>query len=211
MVRYGMVIDLTKCVGCETCTASCKNDNSTPKNTFWRAVRDLEVGEYPMVKRVFVPLSCMHCAKPPCLEVCPTTATRQRSDGIVVIDINLCMGCGYCIVACPYDQRWLVKEEKKYFDGHQTPPEQVNPFLYYGMASKCDFCVDRVDEGVRRGLKPGVDPEATPACVNSCISKALYFGDLDDPESEVARLARSRRAFRLLPEFGTEPSVYYLR
>jgi phenylacetyl-CoA:acceptor oxidoreductase 27-kDa subunit len=105
MTRWGMVVDLSRCVGCQTCTIVCKLDNGTPPNIYWRLVRDVEVGRYPNVKRFFLPLQCMHCAEPPCL-ICPTTATQKRKDGI---DYSKCIGCGYCILACPYDARWLIK------------------------------------------------------------------------------------------------------
>ena len=108
MTRYVMVADLRRCVGCQTCTAACKEGNGTPPGVQWRRVLDLETGTYPDVHRVFVPVGCQHCAHPPCLEVCPSTATRQRPDGIVTIDYELCIGCSYCIMACPYDARSLV-------------------------------------------------------------------------------------------------------
>jgi Fe-S-cluster-containing dehydrogenase component len=104
-------------------------------------VLDLEVGEYPGVKRAFVPMGCMHCEDPPCMHVCPSTATRKRADGIVTIDPDLCIGCAYCAVACPYDARFKVD----------------------GIATKCTFCVERIDHGLAHGLVPGIDPDATPA------------------------------------------------
>jgi len=211
MTRWGMAIDLRRCIGCQTCTIACKLDNGTPPNIYWRLVKDIEIGRYPNVKRIFLPLQCMHCAEPPCLAVCPTTATQKREDGIVYIDYSRCIGCGYCILACPYDARWLVKERRGFFNSELTKPEQLSPLNdKIGVCTKCDFCMDRIDEGLARGLNPGVDPEATPVCVGSCIAKALVFGDLDDPDSEVSRIVRERSAFRLLTEMGTEPSIYYV-
>ena len=166
MTRWAMVADLRRCVGCQTCTAACKQKNATPPGVQWRRVVDLEVGEYPQVKRAFVPMGCMHCDDPPCMTVCPSTATGKRADGIVTIDPDLCIGCAYCAVACPYDARFKID----------------------GIATKCTFCVERIDCGLAAGLKPGVDPEATPACVNSCIAKAMHFGDADDPSSNISRL-----------------------
>src|SRR3990170_2094382 len=115
MARPGMVIDLRKCVGCQTCTIACKMENNLPPGTFWRYVVDVEEGEYPNVRRVFLPMQCMQCGEPPCLLVCPTTATRKREDGIVWVDYELCVGCGYYVVACPYRARHLVRREAHYF------------------------------------------------------------------------------------------------
>ena len=106
MTRWAMVADLRRCVGCQTCTAACKHANATPPGVQWRRVLDMEFGEYPDVQRAFVPVGCMHCDEPPCMDVCPTTATNKRADGIVTIDYDLCIGCAYCAVACPYQARY---------------------------------------------------------------------------------------------------------
>ena len=106
MTRWAMTADLRRCVGCQTCTAACKHTNATPPEVQWRRVLDMEFGQYPNVKRVFVPVGCQHCEDPPCMHVCPTTATKQRADGIVTIDYDLCIGCSYCAVACPYQARY---------------------------------------------------------------------------------------------------------
>ena len=110
MTRYAMVADLRRCVGCQTCTAACRHANTTPPGVQWRRVLDMEMGTYPDVRRVFVPVGCMHCADPPCMEVCPSTATSKRDDGIVVIDYDKCIGCAYCAVACPYQARYKVEK-----------------------------------------------------------------------------------------------------
>ena len=188
MTRWAMVADLRRCVGCQTCTAACKQANATPPGVQWRRVLDMEVGEYPDVKRAFVPVGCMHCDDPPCMHVCPSTATKKRADGIVTIDYDLCIGCGYCMVACPYDARAKVD----------------------GVATKCTFCVDRIDSGLAKGLKPGVDPEATPACVNSCIAAALHFGDANDPASNISELLAENQSFRMHENLQTGPNIYYL-
>ena len=195
MTRYVMIADLRRCVGCQTCTAACKETRGTPPGVQWRRVIDMEFGEYPDVQRAFVPVGCQHCDDPPCLDVCPSTATRKRADGIVTIDYDLCIGCAYCAVACPYQARYKTERatfaygramdnETKRFDGDRL-----------AVATKCTFCVDRIDGGLASGLTPGIDPEATPACVNACISGALIFGDRDDPGSPVSKaLAAGRRA-----------------
>jgi phenylacetyl-CoA:acceptor oxidoreductase subunit 1 len=211
MTRYVMVADLRRCVGCQTCTAACKEANATPPGVQWRRVLDIEVGEYPNVKRVFVPTGCQHCADPPCMQVCPTTATGQRADGIVTIDYDLCIGCAYCAVACPYEARFKVDKPKFAFGEEASISEQLRyDEKKIGVATKCTFCADRIDAGVAAGLAPGRDPEATPVCVNSCISGALVFGDIEDPNSEVARLLAENNSFRMHEEAGTSPGFYYL-
>jgi len=211
MTRYIMVVDLRRCVGCQTCTVACRHANATPPGVQWRSVLDIESGEYPDVTRTFVPVGCQHCANPPCMTVCPTTATRQRADGIVTIDYNLCIGCGYCIVACPYQARFKVTKEHYAFNGRPLENEifRSDPGRI-GVATKCTYCVDRIDAGIANGLTPGIDPEATPACVNSCIAFALHFGDADDPDSNVSSLLRENEQFRMHEELGAEPGFYYL-
>jgi molybdopterin-containing oxidoreductase family iron-sulfur binding subunit len=153
-----------------------------------------------------LPTLCMQCTEPECLKVCPTGATQQNEFGVVTVDQNLCMGCKYCMMACPYGQRHTVDEWETYFpdaEGGMDVYQQYAKARWeekngYGMATKCDFCTDRVGEGKK------------PACVQSCPAKARIFGDLDDPESEVSILIRRERGFQLNPEFGTDPSVYYL-
>ncbi len=211
MTRYVMVADLRRCVGCQTCTAACKEGNNTPPGVQWRRVLDLERGTYPDVSRVFVPVGCQHCAEPPCLEVCPSTATRKRADGIVTIDEDLCIGCSYCLMACPYDARFLIERREYAFGDTPTAAEAARARRHTaGVASKCTFCVGRIDAGTARGKVPGRDPEATPLCVNSCISGALRFGDIDDPTSPVATLLAENQWFRMHEEEGTNPGFYYV-
>ncbi len=211
MTRWAMIADLNRCVGCQTCTSACKHANATPPSVQWRKVLDVEAGEFPDVKRAFVPVGCMHCEDPPCMHVCPSTATRQRPDGIVTIDYDICIGCAYCAVACPYQARFKIDKpllaygtpEMKHEAAREDPGR-------LGVAQKCTFCVDRIDFGLENGLTPGLDAEATPACVNSCIADALHFGDLDDPESNVSQLVRENKSFRMHEELGTGPGFYYL-
>jgi Fe-S-cluster-containing dehydrogenase component len=215
MARYGLVIDLKKCIGCMTCTIACKVENGTRPGVFWNIVKDQEFGKFPNVKRFFLSVQCAHCAEPPCVEVCPTGAGYKRDDGIVMIDYDKCVGCRYCIMACPYQQRTFYTNGKKEYFPNQglTELEVIGRQLYpfqEGTVVKCNLCLERIDEGVERGLKPGTDREATPACVIACPAKARYFGDFDDPTSEVSRLISEKKAFQLHPEFGTNPSVYYI-
>jgi len=212
MTRWGMVADLERCVGCQTCTAACKHTNATSPVVQWRKVLDLEVGTYPSVKRVFVPVGCMHCEDPPCMHVCPSTATGQRADGIVTIDYDLCIGCAYCAVACPYQARFKVDGASFAYggDGQMKNEARREDPARLGVAQKCTFCSDRVDYGLENGLRPGVDPEASPACVNSCIASALHFGDLNDPASNVSKLLDTHQTFRMHEELGTAPGFHYI-
>jgi phenylacetyl-CoA:acceptor oxidoreductase subunit 1 len=173
-------------------------------------VWDVESGEFPDVRRTFVPMTCMHCADPPCYDACPTTATRVRPDGIVWIDNDLCIGCGSCVVACPYEARHLVAEERYYF-GQPTPPELATyDRSRVGICTKCHFCFHKLDSAPA-GAVPGRDPLYTPACSSSCIANAIVFGDWESPESPVSRLLAERGpGARMLEHLGTQPSVVYL-
>jgi phenylacetyl-CoA:acceptor oxidoreductase subunit 1 len=209
-MRWGMVIDLRRCVGCQTCTIACKQEHALPAGTQWRFVADCEIGQYPDVRRVFLPMQCMHCAQPPCVPVCPTGASRQRPDGIVWVAYDACVGCGYCAVACPYHARHLVDEAGGSFT-EPTPAERATARPgRLGVMTKCAFCKERVDAGRAAGLLPGVDADATPMCAVSCIAGAIVFGDLDDPTSRVRTLMAATNAAPLAPECGTEPSVFYV-
>jgi Fe-S-cluster-containing dehydrogenase component/DMSO reductase anchor subunit len=210
MTRWAMIADLERCVGCQTCTAACRHTNATSPAVQWRKVIDVEAGTFPNVSRTFVPVGCQHCADPPCMHVCPTTATRQRADGIVTIDYSICIGCAYCEVACPYQARFLVHEpDTAYGPAMQNEVERADEERL-GVAQKCTFCSDRIDFGLDSGLTPGLDPRATPACVNACIADALHFGDVDDPESNVSQLLRRHKNFKMHAELKTEPGFYYL-
>ncbi len=198
-MRRGMVIDLKRCIGCYGCQAACKAENGTPPGIFWARCVRMEMGEYP-ARRSFLPVLCMHCQEPPCLEVCPTGATQKRDDGIVFIDADQCVGCGACMQACPYQARYFNDKIREYFPGQGFTPydewaAQKHPT---GVVEKCDFCRERLEQGQE------------PACVANCMAKARYFGDLDDPQSEVSRLIREKAGYQLRSELGAAPSVYYL-
>lgn len=211
MTRYVMTLDLRRCIGCQTCTSACRHANATPPGVQWRSVLDIESGEFPDVKRTFVPVGCMHCANPPCMEVCPSTATYQRDDGLVGIDYDLCIGCGYCAVACPYQARHISHRAEFAYGDAPTASEAARvDDKRMSVATKCTFCNNRIDDAKERGLTPGVDPEVTPACVNSCIAGAMAFGDRDDPRSNVSELLATTEHFRMHEELGTDPGVYYI-
>ncbi len=211
MTRWAMVADIDRCVGCQTCTAACRHANATSPAVEWRRVLDIEAGSFPNVSRTFVPVGCQHCAEAPCTDVCPTRATWRRADGIVVMDYDACIGCAYCEVACPYQARFKVGEASfAYGGGAMRNEKQREDPRRLGVAQKCTFCSDRIDFGLANSLTPGVDPAATPACVNACIASALHFGDADDPDSNVSRLLREQKHFRMHEELGTEPGFYYV-
>ena len=206
MTRYGFVIDLKRCYGCYSCTVACKVANYTPQGIDFAKCIPAETGVYPVTLRQMLPLVCQQCAEPACKDVCPTGATQQDENGIVTVDPDLCMGCKYCVMACPYGARHIIPEFETYYpdaEGDLDPFEAYAKEKWeakngYGIAAKCDFCMDRVDQGRQ------------PACVDACPAKARYFGDLDDPESEISILIKREGGFQLNPEFGTDPSCYYL-
>ncbi|NOZ29998.1 MAG: 4Fe-4S dicluster domain-containing protein [Chloroflexi bacterium] len=209
--RWGMVIDLTKCVACDACTVSCKAENKTPPGVNYTVVIKEEVGTYPNVREAFLPRPCMHCDNPPCVDVCPVSATWQNEEGVVVVDYDACIGCRYCMTACPYGARNFDFGEWYTEDTPKLAPYETAPTFEYserrvrsnhespvGNVRKCHFCLHRVREGL------------LPACINDCIGRARYFGDLTDPDSLVSELLRERYSFRLKEELGTQPKVFYL-
>jgi Fe-S-cluster-containing dehydrogenase component len=209
--RWIMVIDTRKCVGCHACTVACIAENKLPPGVVYRPVLQKEMGTFPNLAIRFTPRPCMQCESPPCVPVCPVKATWKRPDGITVVDYDECIGCGYCVTACPYNARTRDLGEN-YTDGTPAlqPYEQAPNFEYgkswsrtehespVGNARKCQFCVHRLDEGL------------LPQCVTTCIGRANYFGDANDPDALVNEKAASPHAMRLLEEKGTKPSVVYL-
>jgi molybdopterin-containing oxidoreductase family iron-sulfur binding subunit len=209
--KWVMVIDLPKCSGCDACTIACKAENQLPPGVVYRPVVKEEVGTYPNVRRRFLPRPCMQCEKPPCTPVCPVGATWRRADGVIAIDYEKCIGCRYCLTACPYSARTTDKGEY-YTEGTpavQPYEEQISPEYDAGLrradggspignARKCHFCLHRLEVG------------QLPACVTSCIGHATFFGDANDPTSLVADLIGRPEARRLKEELGTQPRVYYL-
>jgi molybdopterin-containing oxidoreductase family iron-sulfur binding subunit len=196
-----MVIDLKKCVGCNACSVACRQEHGTPPGILYTRVLNLEVGTYPNTRFEFQPLLCMHCDNPPCEEVCPTGATHKLENGIVMVDTDKCIGCRYCMTACPYNARFFnYSAPKEYFPGKgKTAYEAAKSGQHVkGTVEKCTFCAERVEAGLE------------PACVVSCTAKARYFGDLDDPNSEVSKLIAEFGGQPLHAELGTKPSVYYL-
>jgi molybdopterin-containing oxidoreductase family iron-sulfur binding subunit len=209
--RWAMAIDLRKCIGCSACTIACVAENKLPPGVVYRPVIEEEIGEYPNVSRRFIPRPCLQCENPPCVPVCPVKATYKRPDGIVEIDYKACIGCRYCIAACPYGARTADFGEF-YTDG--TPKREAyesQPSHEYGQswtrdgkaspagnARKCHFCIHRLEAGM------------LPACVTTCVGYATFFGDLNDPESVISEHAGKPNVMRLKEELGTKPRVFYL-
>lgn len=211
--RWGMVIDLRKCVGCHACTLSCVAENKLPPGVVYRPVLDQEIGTYPNVTRRFMPRPCLQCDEPPCVPVCPVKATYTRPDGVVAIDYDQCIGCRYCITACPYSARTFDAGHTYTEDTPAQQSYELLPSYEYGVerdripggeqspvgnARKCHFCIHRVEEG------------ELPMCVTTCIGVANYFGDLNDSTSLVSEMASLPNVVVLKEELGTKPKVTYL-
>jgi tetrathionate reductase subunit B len=216
--RWGFIVDLRCCMGCRACTVACKAEFNVPLGAFRAAVYDEVVGKYPKAEKLFLPRLCNHCEGnkedevPPCVKACPeypkgrkkfTTpegetiryrygATYKRPDGLILYDNDLCIGCGKCIDACPYGARnW----DKSLLSGKDKTKNAI---------TKCTLCQHRIDQGV------------IPACVNICPGRARHFGDLNDPGSQVSKLAKEfglvekRDETTLLPGENTVPMCFYI-
>jgi len=196
--RFGMVIDLKRCIGCDACTMACRQAKATPKGVLYSRTLKVEVGKYPQAKLAFLPLLCMQCAEAPCEKVCPTGATQTTKQGVVIIDRGKCIGCRACVIACPYGARDSFTVKQTYFQGGKTAFEVVHEDNHpAGRIGKCDLCLERILA------------DREPACVEVCPAEARVFGDLNDPEALVSRVIRERDGRPLNPQWGTEPAVYY--
>lgn len=212
MTHYGMAIDLTRCFGCHACEVACKVANNNPADVAYNKIYnvgaigetepvayDTASGTYPNCSLSFLPMNCQHCENPSCLEVCPTGATmKDEETGVVYVDDTLCIGCKSCISACPYEGvRTLVSDEPEWFQdvavGEFDAPAHLG-----NTVEKCTFCRNLTSRG------------EVPACMQLCPGRARFWGDLDDPESDVSKLIASRDTMRLSEDAGTSPSVYYL-
>jgi Fe-S-cluster-containing dehydrogenase component len=209
--KWQMVIDTRKCVGCHACTVACIAENKLPPGVVYRPVVQEEIGEYPNTQLRFFPRPCMQCDVPSCVSVCPVNATWKRPDGIVQIDYDKCIGCRYCISACPYGARTSDFGEYYTDNTPELEPYEMVPNHEYGKswnreghnspmgnARKCHFCLHRLNEG------------ELPMCVSTCIGRANYFGDANDPDSLVIEMAKKSNQIKLLEEKGTKPTVIYL-
>lgn len=212
--KWAMVIDTKKCWeqggnGCRDCIVACHSAHNVPdipnpkEEIKWIWTESYENAfpgqghdyvEDNLKGRPFTVL-CNHCVNPPCVRVCPTQATYKRADGITMMDYHRCIGCRYCMAACPYGARSFNFRDPRPFIQKANP---AFPTREKGVVEKCNFCAERLSAG------------SPPACVEACKYGALIFGDLEDPESKVRKILRSSYAIRRRPEIGTEPKVYYL-
>ncbi|MBI2839009.1 MAG: 4Fe-4S dicluster domain-containing protein [Acidobacteria bacterium] len=209
--KWGMVIDLQRCILCRACTIACKQENKTPPGMLYNPVLEEETGEYPKPVRVWFPRPCNHCDKPACMPSCPNDAILKREDGIVYIDPDKCGGAQECIKACPYEVP-LFDTGSNYHEGHGAWNEIASPELGLmqvpgkritaNQARKCSFCLHKQDESGNY--------VSLPACAKTCMGKAIHFGDLNDPNGELQTLLKGRKYMRRLEDKGTAPNVYYL-
>lgn len=203
--KYVMLIDMKRCIGCHTCSVACKLANNLPNDVWWNKALtfggptlDTPHGAFPNLELNYLTLNCQHCEKPACVAACPSGATYRREDGIVMQNYDACLGCRLCIMSCPYGGvRSYNEHDPKYYLDFPVGDQDVLP-QQTGTVSKCTFCYARVDQGL------------SPGCVEVCPAKARFFGNLEDPASEVARLLKNRKHTQLLVHKNTQPSVYLL-
>ena len=211
-VRWGMAIDLQKCrqkEGCNGCIKACHSAHNVPQfadrahevKWIWKQPFEevFPFAQTQYTREIFagspVLLMCNHCDDPPCQDVCPVGATWRRDDGVVTVDFHRCIGCRYCMAACPYGSRSFNWQDPR---PAITTVNADFPTRTKGVVEKCNFCEERLAK------------KLAPACVEACEEKALLFGDLEQPGSEIRKVLRSRFAVQRKPELGTGPSVYYL-
>jgi len=184
--RYAMVVDLSRCTGCAACVVGCKTAHGVSLGQWRMWVKEEEAGTFPNVQRLNLPRSCNHCDSPPCVRNCPTGSTFKHPDGQVLQRFNRCIGCRTCMATCPYNARHFLT-------GHRADPRTP-----INVVDKCDGCITQVSRG------------DLPVCVATCPNGAMNYGDLNDPESRVAKLVASHRVANLRPDMGTHPTIFYI-
>ncbi|OFW54826.1 MAG: hypothetical protein A2146_04815 [Actinobacteria bacterium RBG_16_67_10] len=216
MALWGMVIDLDRCTGCQACVMACKAENNVPavgakEAALGRTISWMQVLVEESEERTrFLPRPCFQCDDPPCTKVCPVYATYRNPEGIVAQIYARCIGCRFCMAGCPYNAKYFNWRSYQQEAPGQNPDVSVRP---KGVVEKCTFCHHRLQKArdraraERRELAPG---DYVTACAEACPTRAITFGDLSDSGSEVAKLAKSPRAFRVGEELGTKPKVIYL-
>lgn len=218
--KWGMVIDLDRCTGCQACVIACQAENNIPINDEkafrdgraieWIRVERYWEGDFPDVKARFLPVLCQHCDNAPCESVCPVYATYHNNEGLNVQVYNRCVGTRFCGNNCPYHARLFNYWEPVWPEDLRN---QLNPDVTVrsrGIMEKCSFCIQRIRRATRGGKK--VEDQAfNPACVQACPTDAMTFGDLLNEDSRVSRMWEDERAYRVLDALGTNPSVKYLK
>lgn len=223
MPKWGMVIDLEKCTGCAACMAACKTENNVAivdaeeaqagRALTWMDMITSTEGEYPAVHVQRMPKPCFHCDNPPCTKVCPVRATYRNHDGFVAQIYHRCIGCRYCMAACPFTAKYFNWYEPQWLEGATSCFNPDVSKRMVGVVEKCSFCSHRYQhakEVADLEDRPLHDGEYTPACAENCPADAISFGDLEKKDSEFYKLSRSYRASRVMEDLGVEPKVYYL-
>lgn len=223
MPSWGMVIDLNKCTGCGACVSGCRSENNVSnvgaeeaqlgRAIFWMDILEVVEGTYPDVHVQYIPRPCFHCDNPPCTKVCPVRATYKNREGLVAQIYHRCIGCRYCIVACPYTVKsflWYDPQRPAEFASICNPDVSLR---MKGVVEKCSFCSHRLQKAKElakyesRSMK---EEDYQPACVEACPTSAIKFGDLNNKKHGVYQLKKSNRAYKMMENLGTEPKVVYL-